>query len=89
MFNNRIVIAGTSGHKIVKALRCYEHNSSAQQQAVTASVNVDANPSRSSDVPKTAKSGASPFWKLYYQHFSAASFMGQTVYMYSTIIFFL
>ena len=63
MFNNGIpekVIAETSGHKSAKALRCYEHTSSAQQQAVTASVNVDANPSMSSDVPKTAKSGASP-----------------------------
>ena len=30
----------TSGHRSVKALQCYEHTSSAQQQAVTASVNM-------------------------------------------------
>ena len=53
MFNNGIpekVIAETSGHKSAKALQCYEHTSSAQQQAVTTSVNVDANPGTSSDV---------------------------------------
>ena len=36
-----------------------EHTSSAQQQAVTTSVNVDANPGTSSDVPKSLH-GASP-----------------------------
>lgn len=42
MFNNGLpekLIAEMSGHKSVKALRCYERTSSAQQQAVTASVN--------------------------------------------------
>ena len=59
MFNNGIpekVIAETSGHKSAKALQCYERTSSVQQQAVTASINVDANP-ESSHVPK---GGASP-----------------------------
>ena len=43
MFNNGLpekLIADTSGHKSVKALWCYEHTSFAQQQAVTASVNM-------------------------------------------------
>ena len=43
MFNNGLpkkVIAKTSGHRSVKALRCYKRTSSTQQQAVIASVNV-------------------------------------------------
>ena len=46
MFNSGLqekVIAETSRHKSVKALRCYEHTSTAQQQEVTASVNMEAN----------------------------------------------
>ena len=46
MFNSGLpekVIAETSGHRSIKALRCYERTSSVQQQAVTASVNKDAN----------------------------------------------
>ena len=42
MFNKGIpekVIAETSGHKTMKALRCYEHTSQQQQQAVTAVIN--------------------------------------------------
>ena len=42
MFNNGIpekVIAETSGHRSIKALRCYEHTSEEQKQAVTAVIN--------------------------------------------------
>ena len=43
MFNSGLPekgIAGTSGHRSTKALRCYEHTSEAQLQAVTTSINV-------------------------------------------------
>ena len=46
MFNSGLqekVIPETSGHKSVKALRCYERTSTAQQQEVTASVKMEAN----------------------------------------------
>ena len=42
MFNNGIpekVIAEASGHRSIKALRCYEHTSEQQKQAVTAVIN--------------------------------------------------
>ena len=42
MFNNGIpekVIAETSGHRSIRALRCYEHTSEQQKQAVTAVIN--------------------------------------------------
>ena len=39
------VIADTSGHKSIKALRCYEHKSEQQQQEVTAVINNGTIPS--------------------------------------------
>ena len=42
MFNSGVsekVIADTSGHKSIKALRCYERKSEQQQQQVTAVIN--------------------------------------------------
>ena len=42
-------IAETSGHKSAKALQGYERTSSAQKQAVTASINVDVNVGTSSN----------------------------------------
>ena len=74
MFNSGIpekVIAETSGHKSVKALRCCEHTSTAQHQAVTASVNMDANPIKCPDLPKNSRvlnSGASPSFSGNFQH---------------------
>ena len=54
MFNNGIpekVIAETSGHKSVKALRCYEHTSSEQQKAVTSVVNNRVPPVAIDNIP--------------------------------------
>ena len=54
MFNSGVqekVIAETSGHKSVKALRCYERTSTAQQQEVTASVNMEANQGDANGAP--------------------------------------
>ena len=63
MFNNGLpekVIAETSGHRSVKALRCYEGTSSTQQQAVTASVNVVGQDVDSVVVNKTKASSKLP-----------------------------
>ena len=54
MFNSGVqekVIAETSGHKSVKALRCYKRTSTAQQQEVTASVNMEANQGDANGAP--------------------------------------
>ena len=63
MFNNGLpekVIAEMSGHRSVKAWRCYERTSSTQQQAVTASVNVVGQDADSVVVNETKASSNPP-----------------------------
>ena len=61
MFNNGLpekVLAETSGHKSVKALQSYEHSSSVQKHAVTASVNVVAQDTNLVTENKVAKAAS-------------------------------